>query len=138
MRWTAPIRASWRKLSAGEAGRRFTDFYEDRRKRRASAGATVRVAWVGLGIVLVLGGLAIGWLPGPGGFIAIFGAALLATEYRPLARLLDRAESVARRTWRWIRTRWKRSSTAAKIIAVAAMTSFAVILVYAAASLAFG
>jgi hypothetical protein len=132
------IRAGWRKLRDGVPGRRFTDFYEHRRKQHATSNAIGRVVVVGFGIVLALGGLAIGWLPGPGGFIAIFGVALLATEYRPLARLLDRAEILARRGWRWSRARWQRSSPAAKVIAVLAMTSVAAVLDYAAASFMFG
>ena len=42
-------------------------------------------------------GLGIGWLPGPGGFLAILGLALLGTEMRPLARLLDGCEVLLRR-----------------------------------------
>jgi hypothetical protein len=58
-----------------------------------------------IGTVLLVGGLAIGWLPGPGGFIAVFGAALLGVEWLRIARLLDRCETYARRFLRFLRRR---------------------------------
>ncbi len=72
---------------------------------------------VGSGIVLILGGLAIGWLPGPGGFIAIFGVALLATEFRFLARLLDWSELRLIGLWRRL---WVRRSKPIRILVVVA------------------
>jgi hypothetical protein len=58
-----------------------------------------------IGTVLLVGGLAIGWLPGPGGFIAVFGAALLGVEWLRIAQLLDRCETYARRFLRFLRRR---------------------------------
>lgn len=90
------------------------------------------------GLLLLLGGLAIGWLPGPGGFISIFGAALLATEFRSLARLLDRAERVGRRIWKWGVARWRRSSAAVRVVAVLAVVSIAAAAAWAAGTVIFG
>jgi hypothetical protein len=81
----------WRKARRGHPGRRFRDLYDYRHRRRTHSGPS-RWFGVGGGIALVVVGLAIGWLPGPGGFLAILGLALLGTEMRPLARLLDRCE----------------------------------------------
>lgn len=63
-----------------------------------------------VGIALVAGGIAIGWLPGPGGFIAIFGFALLAQEFRPLAAAMDWGEIIVRKAW----ARFKELPTLAK------------------------
>lgn len=48
-----------------------------------------------IGIVLILGGIAVGWLPGPGGFIGFFGVAILAAEYRWVRKLTRQSEAVA-------------------------------------------
>ena len=58
-------------------------------------------------IVLIVGGLAIGWLPGPGGFIAIFGLAIVAMEFRFVAVGLDRMERLGRDAWAWLRGKKK-------------------------------
>lgn len=48
------------------------------------------------GVVLILTGVAIGWLPGPGFIIlALPGALLVASEWRRAALLLDRVENEA-------------------------------------------
>jgi hypothetical protein len=107
-------RKRWSQLRNGTPGRRFRDFHDRRRRQREDGFSLSRALVVGGGLVLLVGGLAIGWLPGPGGFIAIFGAALLAAEFRPLARLLDACEFQARRAWRWIARRWKRRSRSAE------------------------
>ncbi|MGD9691357.1 MAG: PGPGW domain-containing protein [Phycisphaerales bacterium] len=94
-------REYWECLRDGEPGERFRGFYDFRRDRRPSAFSASRILTLVVAVALVLGGLAIGWLPGPGGFVAIFGIALLATEFRPLASLLDEMETVGRGVWGW-------------------------------------
>ncbi len=88
-----------RLLRDGEPGTRFRRFYEVRRRRR-SGHAHSRILTLIIAVALILLGAAIGWLPGPGGFIAIFGLALLATEFRPAARALDATETTLRGMWR--------------------------------------
>jgi hypothetical protein len=67
----------------------------------------VRVGLWLVAIVLIGGGLAIGWLPGPGGFIAIFGLAIVAMEFRVMAVILDRLERLGRDAWAWLRRKRK-------------------------------
>lgn len=104
------LRANWERVEQGEPGSRFCAFYEYRRQSRGSGWPLSRILTVGGGVILLLGGLAIGWIPGPGGFISVFGAALLATEWPPLARLLDRVEVLLRDLWRRVRSTWNGSS----------------------------
>lgn len=54
----------------------------------------VRLGRVAVAIVLVLFGLAIGWLPGPGGFLAIVGLFMLAGEFRRVAVFADWCEDL--------------------------------------------
>lgn len=95
------IRAHWRRLRDGEPGRRFRDMYEARQDRRGGAFTLGRLAMLSLAIVLIVGGAAIGWLPGPGGFIAILGVALVAQELYPAAWAADRGEILLRDVWSW-------------------------------------
>jgi hypothetical protein len=95
----------WKTLKHGTPGRRFYDFHRARVERRGRGWPAERVLTLALGVLLLLGGLAIGWLPGPGGFIGIIGAALLGSESRRVAKLLDRIELGLRGAWRFLRYR---------------------------------
>lgn len=71
--------------------RRFLDRYEQRRaEHHHPLQRPIRVT---IGVLLILGGVAIGWLPGPGFVIlAIPGALLVASEWRRAALVMDRME----------------------------------------------
>lgn len=105
------IGRSVRELLMGRPGRRFVRFFEARQRRRAGGSSGKRALRISVGILLLIVGLAIGWLPGPGGFLGVVGAALLSTELRPVARLLDRAECAARSARERLR-RWRRRHSA--------------------------
>lgn len=75
--------------------RRFLDRYERRREERLSGRhhPLKRPIRVTGGVTLVLTGVAVGWLPGPGFVVfAIPGALLIASEWRRAALLMDRVE----------------------------------------------
>jgi hypothetical protein len=95
----------WKRLVHGRPGRRFLDFHQARCKRRAGGWPLERILTLVIGTLLLVGGLAIGWLPGPGGFIGIFGAALLGVEWLRVARLLDRCEMILWDAFRFARRR---------------------------------
>jgi hypothetical protein len=95
----------WKQLRHGKPGRRFCDFYRARAERRAEGWPLERVLILVVGIGMLLGGLAIGWLPGPGGFVGVIGAALLGAESKTIAKLLDWVESRLRDAWRFFRKR---------------------------------
>ena len=131
------LREIWGNLRDAEPGHRFRDFEQEQERRRESRGSWRRVLWVGGGILLLLAGLAIGWLPGPGGFVSIIGAGMLATQWRPVARLLDRAELIGRSWLRWLLRTWRSGSTllrmglvssAAVVVAAVAWVFFGVVL----------
>lgn len=92
-----------RRLKHGEPGRRFVDLYEFR--RHDPPRTAVRLGLWLVAVVFIAGGAAIGWLPGPGGFIAVFGLAVFAMEFRVVAVGLDRAERLGRDVWAWLRAK---------------------------------
>jgi hypothetical protein len=99
------IAKDWRTLRDGTPGRRFYDFHHARNERRGEGWALERIVTLVLGTVLLLGGLAIGWLPGPGGVIGVLGAALLGAESLRVAKLMDRIELRLRDAWRFVKHR---------------------------------
>src|SRR5690606_24642464 len=112
-------RESLRRLRLGRPGKRFSQCYEDRIRAHGGRYSWSRLGFIALGVALVVGGLAIGWMPGPGGFIAIFGVALLAREFRPLARILDWLEPELRGAGRWTANAWRRMSRGSQALVVA-------------------
>jgi hypothetical protein len=63
--------------------------------------------------------------------------ALLATEFQPLARLLDGMEVRTRRAAKWISLHWQRSPLALKIVSVIAIALVVAGAAYAAVSIVF-
>lgn len=124
------LRENWDRLRRGAPGARFRAYHDDRAARRGGGWPLSRILTVVAGVLLIAGGLAIGWIPGPGGFIGIFGAALLATEWRGLARLLDWAELLVRRVWASARVWWRHSSATGKVLAVAGSIAAMASVVY--------
>jgi uncharacterized protein (TIGR02611 family) len=103
-------------VSTGERTRQFfrppddEDEWEWRRRLRANPTTrhALRVAVGVLGLVLVVGGLILVPLPGPGWLIVIIGIAVWASEFEPASRLLDFVKERVRRWDTWIRQqpRW--------------------------------
>ena len=81
-------------------------------RRRIRANPTTRPIYRGVvlvvGLVLILGGLVLVPLPGPGWLIVILGIAVWASEFEPAARLLEVVKSRVRSWDAWIKAqaRW--------------------------------
>src|SRR5215203_4568541 len=108
---------SWRHFRASKPGRRFQDRY--RRRQESEHGWTDpwRLFYVVGGLILAVGSLAFGVLPGPGMLTFFLGVGMIAGEFRPVARLLDWSEVRAREFGRWVGGIW-RSSAAGKVLIV--------------------
>lgn len=108
----------------------FVDAEDDdwawRRRIRSNPKLAVpyRVLVLVLGVAIVIGGLILVPLPGPGWVIVFFGVAVLATEFDPAQRLLDWGKEVLRRWNDWVQAqpRWVQGLlglvTAAFVLAV--------------------
>jgi hypothetical protein len=129
------VKEDFVQLKQSESGSRFCDFYDFRQARRAPGFSIGRVLTIFFGLVLTIGGAAIGWLPGPGGFVAIFGLALLAQEFRPMARALDWCESKLRTLWNGIARTWRRLSSTGRIAVAMTILLTSASVGYAAYSL---
>jgi hypothetical protein len=108
------LREKWRQLQRGQPGRRFQDRYERSRHTRHNKPWYLRFLKITLALVLILIGLALTILPGPAVVFFALGAALLANQSRPLARLLDWTEVKARQVLAAVRNWWPRASVLAR------------------------
>lgn len=73
-------------------------------RRRPAALAAYRAVVFSVGIVLVIGGLVMVPLPGPGWLVVILGLAILASEFEPAQRVLDFVKAKVRAWERWVRS----------------------------------
>jgi uncharacterized protein (TIGR02611 family) len=97
-----------------------------RRKIRSSPTLAVpyRIVVLVVGLVITVGGLILVPLPGPGWLIVFFGIAVLASEFEPAQRLLDRGKGILRGWTEWTQRqpRWGQGLigllTAAFVLAV--------------------
>ena len=93
------FKRTWADLMRSEPGRRFQD-----RNERQHAGRKwdwPRALKLACGFGLIVPGIIMIPFPGPGAVIVILGLALIADEFKPVARFLDRAEL-------WLRAAYNR------------------------------
>lgn len=93
----------------GKPGKRFQAFCE--RSRQRSRSLLKRIGMFAGGTALIVFGLAIGWLPGPGGFLAIVGVAMIAVELPIAAKFLDVCEIKIRGACQFMCTLFVRART---------------------------
>jgi hypothetical protein len=120
----------WRSFSRGRPGKRFQDRYRRRQERGHGRWGVLRIFNLSLGILIVAVSAVGGLLPGPGWGTAIIGFALIAGEFLPAARLLDRAELQLRHFLQFVRDIWGHS-WAGKVLVVAVATIVIATLGYA-------
>ena len=91
------IRWNWHHFASGRAGLRFRERYRLHQSRRRRGGLDiVRIFYVTGGALLILASAMLGWLPILGWGTAILGLGMIAGEFYPVARLMDRLEVRAR------------------------------------------
>jgi hypothetical protein len=98
------MRQLWSELKAARPGRRFRREYK-RSHGLARHGAFRKVATIVGGAVLILAGVLLLVLPGPGIIVIGLGGALIATESHRAATALDVLELGARNAIRRVRYR---------------------------------
>src|SRR5215211_5890414 len=133
----ARMKQSWRRFKGSEPGYRFQDRYRRRQESEHGWRDPRRLFYVLGGLVLAVGSLLLGVLPGPGMLTFFLGLGMIAGEFRPVARLLDWAEVWARVAAKRVGGIW-RSSAAGKLLVVSVGTVFVATILYVAYLLIFG
>jgi hypothetical protein len=99
------IKAGWREFAAQSPGDRFQQRYRRSRNPDVPRGTVRRVIALTIGTILVMAGLVMLVIPGPGLLVMIVGLGFFAEESLWLARWLDAMELWLRRTWARLRSR---------------------------------
>jgi uncharacterized membrane protein YbaN (DUF454 family) len=116
------LRREWHLFRDDAPGERFRN-HERRSEQR---GRMQRMVYLALGLLLLVGGVILLFIPGPGLLLILFGAALFAGESRWLAAQLDRAEPVVRRHGHRALERWRAMSLVARAALIALVAALAV------------
>jgi hypothetical protein len=124
---------SWRRFKASKPGHRFQDRYRRRQESEQGWRDPIRLFYVVGGLIIAVGSLLLGLLPGPGTLTFFLGLGMIAGEFRPVARLLDLAEVRVRKLGRWVKDTWK-SSTGGKVLVVS-VAAICVAVLFCVASL---
>src|SRR5215217_1275691 len=90
------IRTSWRIFAGGRPGLRFRERYRLRQSRGRGGIHPTRLLHLAGGTALIIFSALFGWLPVLGWGTAIVGLAMIAGEFYPVARSMDRLEAEAR------------------------------------------
>lgn len=122
------IRRELRLLRDAPAGRRFIRRYK--RMKAGSPPAYLRWLRTGASAFVFVAGLAMLVMPGPGILVAILGLAMLGGEFRRVSVLMDSAELKLREWIAAFLNRWRHTSTALRIGAVATAALAVVALGY--------
>ncbi len=86
------IKKRWRLFASSRAGFRFRERYLARKRARSGRSGWSRVFAVAGGAALVLLSALFGWLPVLGWGTVVLGLGMIAGEFYPAARLMDRLE----------------------------------------------
>lgn len=99
----AYVKQEWRLFHDDAPGSRFFN-HRERMKRKSRTHATVAFA---LGVLTLVAGVILLFIPGPGTPLVVFGLALVATHSKPMSHALDRAELALRRLGHRVAAGWK-------------------------------
>jgi hypothetical protein len=130
-------RQNWQKFKESEPGHRFEDRYSRRQESEHGWLDPRRLFYLVGGLIIAVGSLLFGVLPGPGTLTFFLGLGMIAGEFRPVARLLDWAEVKARKLGRWARYTWK-LSVAGKVLLIVVALAIIALVGYGAYYLLFG
>jgi hypothetical protein len=95
------VRQSWHLFVRSRPGLRFRERYRlHQSRRRGGRFDLVRLLYIIGGVVLIVVSALFGWLPVLGWGTAFLGVGMIAAEFYPIARLMDRLEVRARRLFK--------------------------------------
>lgn len=109
------LKRNWRSVRQGRPGHRFVDHYDRAVRARSRSGTVVRVVGIGLAVLALAIGVLLAVIPGPAIPFFLVAGALLASEFRPVARLMDWWEVRLRALASWGRKHWERLPTAGRV-----------------------
>lgn len=127
-----PFQRQWNKLKRGKPGQRFQDRY--RAQRRDPRGRTLlrRLVRVMLALAFTAIGIVLAFIPGPAILFFLLAGAMLASDWRWMARLLDWLEVKLRAGAKRVASKWRRLPPVARIALVTAGGCLTAVTTYGA------
>ena len=135
---TERMQRSLQDFQASRPGRRFRDRYDRRHEYRRSRFSPSTILNVVGGLLLVVASLFLGPAPGFGFGTAFVGLALLASEFYPIARFLDKTEVRLRSLGRELRDIWRTLPPVLQAVVVLVALVLIVAVLYGLYRLFFG
>jgi hypothetical protein len=129
---------NWQEFKDSEPGERFQDRYNRRQQEEHGRWSKGTIFNIVLGLLIIAGGLLIGLVPGPGGFIAFLGLGLIGSEFQPTAKALDWGEVKVRAVVSWAKNIWAVLPLGGKIIVGALTLVVVAMAAYGGYVLVFG
>lgn len=112
------FREHWREIKRGRPGHRFQARYAKARRQKRQARFGHRIMFLIAGLLALAAGGLLAVFPGPAIPFFFLGGALLATESRLMARLMDWSELRLRAVAAWAGKRWRRLPGFARVLLV--------------------
>lgn len=131
------IKKSWRLFASSQSGWRFRDRYRLHKNRRRGRFDITRLFYIIGGVVLIAISTLFGWLPILGWGTAFLGLGMIAGEFYPVARLMDRLEVRAKRLFKPLGKTFVRLPAWAQLSISLAIAVSTFALVYGVYSLTF-
>jgi hypothetical protein len=134
------IRWNWHHFASGRPGLRFRERYRlhQSRRRRREGLDVLRISYIVGGALLIAVSALLGWLPILGWGTVFLGMSMIAAEFYPVARLMDRLEVRARELLGPLGKAFVRMPTWAQLSVSIVITVSTFTLVYGLYSLSFG
>jgi hypothetical protein len=120
---------TWKEFESAPSGERFERMY---RRRKTSGSPALRAGLIVAGILLIVGGVVLLAIPGPGLLVIAFGGALVAQQFLFVARAFDWLEVLLRKLHRKGLAFWKKATTAVRAAIVASAAVIAAGAAYVA------
>jgi hypothetical protein len=121
---------AWRRLRHGKPGRRFQDQKDHHGGGRDRPTGWQRAATAVLGAALVVAGVVLLALPGPGLLVSALGLVLLSQSVTVVGAFLDRCELRLRELGSRGRVWWARASTGRRLVSVGLLATLAAPVAY--------
>jgi hypothetical protein len=130
---TGSFRRSLLQIREGRPGYRFQEYYERSRRSKTRAGTMARIVRISAAVAALAIAAVLSVIPGPAIPFFFLAGALLATESKWVARLMDWIEVRLRRIFAWGQKYWRRFSPvtrAAVVILGGCLSACSAFLVY--------
>ncbi len=132
------MKQNWQQFKQSNPGHRFQDRYAHRQHQEQGRWTAGKLFNVVLGLAIIAAGIFLIAAPGPGWITVFIGLGFIASEFAPVARLLDWAEVRGRAIVKWAKDSWEQASLAMKMLIVLLVAAGVAAVAYGAYTLIFG